>query len=1052
MEAFFEQRLEACARSARIAAPRPATAHLLPLVELLADAAAPAAAAVPRRSTATSIAAFRALEARGRLEIISSAATHGFLPLLARDESIRLQLAVGRARAPPALRPVARGLLAAGVRLSAARAAGHPWPTAPAAPASGAASRSTWPTPASAIFFVDAHLASAGRPLGLSGDPTASDPDGPSAVGRGDRGARAAQRSPYRRTGCRRTARRADVVGLRARPRASMQVWSRLERLPGRRCLSRVPQDPLARRPQALAGHRRRRSTSATRSPTTRRPRATARRGHAAHFARLLDGLAAAERGSAGTASSWRRSTPSCSATGGSRGPTSSGDVYRALRGQPATCAPTTASQHLRTHPSRAAHPPARPARGAPTATSACGSTSRRPGPGSGSGRWRSASGTWRPAALARPATRGRAGAGDARAAAGPVVRLAVHHLDRRRGRLRRAPLPRALRRRRASWSPRWRTARAAALERGRRRAEELSPSATRSSPTCSPRSPRRSRGSRSLSARLDADGTAPLRLRAPPASARRQLRPRLRPARGRRLPPAARRAGRPRVLFPPCCTCRARCSSGWRPTSRPTSTGSAGSRADGRLELLLSGFYEPVLASLPRARPGRADRTGCTRRSARRFGVDARGPLAHRAGVGARARRRPRRCRRRATRWWTTATSSSPASPPSSCTPRSGPRATASGSALFPIDERLRYLIPFRPPEETAEYLRELRGAGHALARAGGRRREVRRLARHEGVGVRARGGFDRFWRDDRRAGRGRRGACSAGSTTRCEAVPSGGLAYLPTASYREMEALVAAARCGAPADAARARPGRGAHRRARRRARARLALAQLPGEVPRVEPDAQEDAGAVALCRAAGRSRPRRAAPSAGRSATTPTGTACSAGSTCRTCATPSGANLARGRGDAAARRRRSPGRCSTSTATATTEIWVHSAAFSALVSSRPRRRRSRSTPSSATASTTPTRSPGGARPTTTARSRAAPRPAGARAPRAARTARRGCGWTRRRPSTTTIAPSSSIGILPGGTTLAQYANGGYWAIHSWARRHCAHHGRAPRTSAWR
>src|SRR5207244_5559280 len=36
---------------------------------------------------------------------------------------------------------------------------------------------------------------------------------------------------------------------------------------------------------------------------------------------------------------------------------------------------------------------------------------------------------------------------------------------------------------------------------------------------------------------------------------------------------------------------------------------------------------------------------------------------------------------------------------------------------ALFSIDERLRYLIPFRPPEETADYLRQLRGAGHQLA-----------------------------------------------------------------------------------------------------------------------------------------------------------------------------------------------------------------------------------------------------------------------------------------------------------------------------------------------
>src|SRR6266403_584823 len=35
----------------------------------------------------------------------------------------------------------------------------------------------------------------------------------------------------------------------------------------------------------------------------------------------------------------------------------------------------------------------------------------------------------------------------------------------------------------------------------------------------------------------------------------------------------------------------------------------------------------------------------------------------------------------------------------------------------LLAIDERLRYLIPFRPPAETAEYLRQLRSQGHGLA-----------------------------------------------------------------------------------------------------------------------------------------------------------------------------------------------------------------------------------------------------------------------------------------------------------------------------------------------
>jgi 1,4-alpha-glucan branching enzyme len=41
------------------------------------------------------VAAFRGLEDRGRLELMGSAATHGLLPLLGREESVRLQLLVG---------------------------------------------------------------------------------------------------------------------------------------------------------------------------------------------------------------------------------------------------------------------------------------------------------------------------------------------------------------------------------------------------------------------------------------------------------------------------------------------------------------------------------------------------------------------------------------------------------------------------------------------------------------------------------------------------------------------------------------------------------------------------------------------------------------------------------------------------------------------------------------------------------------------------------------------------------------------------------------------
>ena len=136
---------------------------------------------------------------------------------------------------------------------------------------------------------------------------------------------------------------------------------------------------------------------------------------------------------------------------------------------------------------------------------------------------------------------------------------------------------------------------------------------------------------------------------------------------------------------------------------------------ADGQVELLLAGFYEPVLASLTRA--DRLEQIGWMRQAIkRRFGVDATGLwLTERvwepdlAGDLADAGVRYllvddrhflvsgfERDRLHA------------------------PFLTESGGkrvALFPIDERLRYLIPFRPPSEIAAYLRELRQAGRPLA-----------------------------------------------------------------------------------------------------------------------------------------------------------------------------------------------------------------------------------------------------------------------------------------------------------------------------------------------
>src|SRR2546425_4555803 len=136
---------------------------------------------------------------------------------------------------------------------------------------------------------------------------------------------------------------------------------------------------------------------------------------------------------------------------------------------------------------------------------------------------------------------------------------------------------------------------------------------------------------------------------------------------------------------------------------------------ADGRIELLLAGFYEPVLAALPRA--DRVEQIGWMRAAiGKRFGVDAAGLwltervwepdlAADLADAGVRYVLVDdrhflvsgfERDELYAPFW----------------TESDGKRV-----ALFPIDERLRYLVPFKPPATIATYLRELRAAGRLLA-----------------------------------------------------------------------------------------------------------------------------------------------------------------------------------------------------------------------------------------------------------------------------------------------------------------------------------------------
>ena len=206
---------------------------------------------------------------------------------------------------------------------------------------------------------------------------------------------------------------------------------------------------------------------------------------------------------------------------------------------------------------------------------------------------------------------------------------------------------------------------------------------------------------------------------------------------------------------------------------------------AAGRVELLLSGFYEPVLASLPRR--DRVEQIQWMREALRRrFGVEATGLwltervwepelAADLADAGVRYAlvddRHFEVCgipeERLHAPYWT--------------------ESDTKRIALFPIDERLRYLVPFRPPEETAAYLQSLRAAGHQLAVLAD---DGEKFGGWPGTRewVYEKGWLDGFMHAIRElVSRG-----EVRLSTFAEAladVPSGGIAYLPTASYREME-----------------------------------------------------------------------------------------------------------------------------------------------------------------------------------------------------------------------------------------------------------------------
>jgi hypothetical protein len=208
---------------------------------------------------------------------------------------------------------------------------------------------------------------------------------------------------------------------------------------------------------------------------------------------------------------------------------------------------------------------------------------------------------------------------------------------------------------------------------------------------------------------------------------------------------------------------------------------------SDGRAELLLSGFDEPILAALPRAdRREQIDRMRAF--LTRRFGAAAEGGglwltervwqpelAADLADAGVEYTLVDDRhfvvsgfTREQLHRPYRT-------------------ESDGRGVGLLAIDERLRYLIPFRPPEETAAYLRELRAAGHGLAVLAD---DGEKFGGWPGtkVWVYDEGWLEAFFRQMAKLFSAGEVALVTGGTAVRE-VANGGLAYLGTASYREME-----------------------------------------------------------------------------------------------------------------------------------------------------------------------------------------------------------------------------------------------------------------------
>ena len=174
-------------------------------------------------------AAFARHRRDGRLEILTSAATHAYLPLLANDASVNAQLRAGMAISERHLGVRPRGLWLPECAYRPAEPAWQP-PVLYRQPID----RPGLEVPVAAVgidhVFVDTHLVSHGRPLAVTTAAAGTEPIGDASI---YWDAKRGWGNPLEPVGVSSVARAADVFALARHPRVSEQVWSAVTGYPG---------------------------------------------------------------------------------------------------------------------------------------------------------------------------------------------------------------------------------------------------------------------------------------------------------------------------------------------------------------------------------------------------------------------------------------------------------------------------------------------------------------------------------------------------------------------------------------------------------------------------------------------------------------------------------------------------------------------------------------------------------------------------------------------------------------------------------------------------